>query len=201
MPLPGLALVSLGGLWLCLWRRRWRYLGLGAVALGLSSILLVRPPDILVSEDAKLVAITEADGSLRLSTGRADRFAAAEWMRRLGQDQRIPWLAAVDGADPRLVCNAGDCRFRAAGKVVAILQKTDGYAVACAESDLVIVLARVVGPCRVPVIDPARLAREGSHAIWLGEDSIRIETVAQGQGARPWVAVPPESIAPESGDQ
>ncbi len=188
MPPLGLALVSFGGLWLCLWRQRWRYWGTLGIASGLATILTVRPPDILISEDAKLVAITEADGSLRLSTGRADRFAAGEWMRRLGQDQPILWSAAVEGSDPRLVCDHGDCRFRLAGHAVAILQHADGFAAACAEADLVIVLVPADGNCRAPVIDPVLLAREGGHAIWLSEAGIRIETVRQGQGSRPWVA-------------
>jgi competence protein ComEC len=188
MPPLGLALVSFGGLWLCLWRQRWRYWGTLGIALGLATILTVRPPDILVSEDAKLVAITEADGSLRLSTARADRFAASEWMRRLAQDQRILWSAAVEGGDPRLVCDSGDCRFRLAGRAVAILQHADGFAAACAQADLVILLVPADGTCRVPVIDPAKLAREGGHAIWLSQTGIRIETVRQGQGNRPWVA-------------
>jgi competence protein ComEC len=188
MPPLGLALVSFGGLWLCLWRQHWRYWGAVGIAGGLATILTVRPPDILVSEDAKLVAITEADGSLRLSTGRADRFAASEWMRRLGQDQRILWNAGLVGTDPRLVCDHGDCRFRLAGHAVAILQHADGFAAACAEADLVILMVPADGDCRVSVIDPAKLAREGGHAIWLSEAGIRIETVRQGQGSRPWVA-------------
>jgi competence protein ComEC len=200
MPPLGLGLISFGGLWLCFWRRRWRYLGLAGVGAGLATILFVRAPDILVSEDAKLVAITEGDGSLRLSTARADRFAATEWLRRMGQDQRISWLAAVDGADPRLACNQGDCRFVAAGQTVAILQKADGFAGACAEADLVIVLVPVDESCRVPVIDPARLARDGGHAIWLSQDGVKIESVREGQGARLWVPPLPPSDELDAGD-
>ncbi len=195
MPQPGLALISLGGLWLCLWRRRWRYLGLGAIAAGLATVLLTRPPDILVAEDARLVAIVEADGTLRLSSGRADRFAASEWLRRFGQDQHLSWSADVAGADPRLSCRQGDCRFTLAGRSVAILQRADGLAAACANSDLVIVLERTAAPCRVPVIDPERLSRLGGHAIRLSEVGVEIETVRDIQGERPWVAT-----APDDGD-
>lgn len=191
MPPRGLALVSLGGLWLCLWRQRWRYWGLASIAAGLATILFVRPPDILISEDAKLVAITEADGSLRLSTGRVDRFAAGEWLRRMGQDQRILWNAAVEG-DPRLVCTEGDCRFKSAGRSVAILQNADGLAAACADSDLVIVLVRISAPCRVPVIDPDRLQQQGGHAVWLSQEGMRVQSVREGQGERPWVAALPD---------
>ena len=192
MPQLGLALVSLGGLWLCLWRKRWRYLGLGAIAAGLATILLVQAPEILVAEDARLVAIVEADGTLRLSSGRLDRFAANEWLRRFGQDERLSWSADVAGADPRLSCNQGNCRFRAAGRSIAILQHADGLSAACTDSDLVIVLERIAAPCRVPVIDPERLARLGGHAIRVGEGGIEIETVRDIQGERPWVATSPD---------
>ena len=201
MPPLGLGLVSFGGLWLCLWRRRWRYCGAVGIAVGLATILFIQAPDILVSEDAKLVAITEADGSLRLSTSRADRFIAKEWLRRMGQDERISWLAGVDGADPRLTCAGGDCRFRAAGRSVAILQHKDGFAAACAEADLVIVLVRITDSCQAPVIDPDRLAREGGHAIWLTKDGLRIESVRDGQGARPWVPPLPEDDLLDASDQ
>ena len=50
--LPGasLWLMTIGGLWFCLWRHRWRFAGLPVVAVGL---LLgpPTPPDLLMSED------------------------------------------------------------------------------------------------------------------------------------------------------
>jgi competence protein ComEC len=55
------------------------------------------------------------------------------------------------------------------------------------EADLVISLVPAPGSCRAAVIDPPRLARHGGHAIWLSPDGLRIESVRQGQGDRPWV--------------
>src|SRR5262249_44118331 len=44
MPVWGLMLLSLGGLWLCVWRRPWRLLGLVAMLAGYLPLLLPRPP-------------------------------------------------------------------------------------------------------------------------------------------------------------
>jgi competence protein ComEC len=45
--------------------------------------------------------------------------------------------------------------------------------------------------CRgTPVIDRIDTWRKGGHAVWLGADGIRIETVRDWQGARPWTPVP-----------
>ena len=127
MPLLGIALVSLGGLWLCLWRRRWRFAGLAVIAAGFATVLFVRPPDLLIAEDGRLVAVTEADGSLRLSSRRADRFAGQEWLRRAGQD-KISGLgngAKEEFEAPRTAAGSpmADCRYRLEDRVVAIVRR------------------------------------------------------------------------------
>jgi competence protein ComEC len=194
MPPLGLALVSLGGLWLCLWQRPWRYAGLAAVAVGLASVFLVRPPDLLVAEDGRLVAVAEADGSLRLSSRRADRFAGQEWLRRAGQDQALPWDSETgsssdpDGAS-RLDCSAEACRYRLADRELAIVRTPAGLASACASADLVISAVPEVPGCAAPVIDRRRLARDGAYAIWLGPEGITLRSVREVQGARPWAEV------------
>jgi competence protein ComEC len=189
MPPTGIALVSFGGLWLCLWRRPWRFAGLAAVAAGFATVFLVRPPDLLIAEDGRLVAAAEADGTLRLSSRRADRFAGQEWLRRAGQDQPLVWAAPADSAS-RLDCQAGDCRYRRAGREVAIVKTPAGFVEACAQSDLVISLLPADGKavaCKAPVIDKAILVREGAYAIWLEHGGLRLLSVRDGQGARPWV--------------
>ena len=47
----------------------------------------------------------------------------------------------------------------------------------------------VRGRCKGPdlVIDRFDLWRQGGHAIWLGEKEIRVETVRERRGDRPWV--------------
>jgi len=79
MPLASLGLISVGGLWLCLWRRPWRVAGLAGIAAGFVSISLVTPPDLLIGDDGKLMALRATDGRLLLSSKRelrADAVAA-----------------------------------------------------------------------------------------------------------------------------
>jgi len=53
---------------MCLWRRRWRLFGVPVMATGIASLAFVSQPDILVSGDAKLLAMRVADGGLMLSS-------------------------------------------------------------------------------------------------------------------------------------
>ncbi len=61
MPMWGLAGIVFGGLWLCVWRRPWRLWGAVGVAAGLASVLLVRPPDVLVDGAGKLLAVRASE--------------------------------------------------------------------------------------------------------------------------------------------
>src|SRR3990167_3529068 len=67
MPAAALMIVVLGGLWLCLWRKSWRWFGLAPVAAGMLAIVLTERPDVIVSGSGKLIAVRGADGALALS--------------------------------------------------------------------------------------------------------------------------------------
>jgi len=192
MPLTGLILVTLGGLWLCLWRRPWRYWGAIGIVAGMASMLLTQTPDILVAEDGKLLAVKAADGDLVVNT-QHDSLATETWLRRAGQSESDPWPSQGEGAGGLLTCDSLGCFYRQAGHVVALAWSTEALLEDCAEADLVISLEPVRKPCPSAkrVIDRFDLWRQGGHAIWLRPDAIEIETVAARRGARPGVARPP----------
>ena len=116
MPAAGLALVAIGGLWLCLWQGRWRLLGAAAVALGLSGLALTRPPDTLVAADGKLMAVRVPDGGLAFSPGRGSRFTREMWLRRAGQSEPRPWPRQGSSADGALSCDGLACIYRTADR-------------------------------------------------------------------------------------
>jgi competence protein ComEC len=191
MPLTGLILVTLGGLWLCLWRRYWRYGGAVAIAAGMATMLLTETPDILVAEDGKLLAVKAGDGRLVLNTQR-DSLAADTWLRRAGQGESDRWPTQGMGAGGLLVCDSLGCFYRRAGHAVALAWSTEALLDDCSEADLVISLEPVREPCPSArrVIDRFDLWRQGGHAIWLSPGQIEVETVAESRGHRPWVARP-----------
>lgn len=74
VPVWGLAALSVGGLWLCLWQGRWRRWGAAGLVVGHVSLAANPPPDILMDGDGRLLATRGADGGLRVTTGRGARF-------------------------------------------------------------------------------------------------------------------------------
>ena len=193
MPPYSLALVGLGGLWLCLWQRRWRYLGVVPAVAGMLTLLLVRPPDILVDGAAKVMAVRAGDGSLLLTSSRAPNFGTRIWLRRMGQAEHTARPRRVNGAADALRCDGIGCIYRAAGHTVALVKHRAALGEDCAVATVLI--SRVpIRPyaCRRPlaVIDRFKLWREGPHALWLTPGAVRMESVRRSTGRRPWTAWP-----------
>ncbi len=204
--MPGLALflIVLGGLWLCLWRRRARLLGLLPMAGALVAIALERPPDLLVDGEARLFAVrATTDDSLWLSSRREARFLAESWLRQAGRSEAGPWPIGGPGEagedtqeapapseaaarDPH--CDAEACVFVVAGRALSIVKGRGGLAEECRRADLLIALFPLRASCQGPdlTIDRFDLWREGAHAIWIEPNDQRVKTVRQTRGERPW---------------
>lgn len=197
MPVWAIVAVSLGGLWLCLWRQAWRWLGVGAIAAGIAAIAFVKPPDILVDGQGRLMATRQADGLMAVSTAKGARFEREAWLRRTGQEDEPPlWATAArptaDVSAQTLSCDPQGCLYRAGGSTVALVGHAAAVAEECWAADVLISTVPVRGRCPVPkvVIDRFDLWRDGAHALWLEDGHVRVELANGVRGNRPWVPRP-----------
>jgi competence protein ComEC len=189
MPPFGLAAIVAGGLWLCLWRGRWRTLGLVAVVAGLATMALVRAPDIVIDDTGQNIAVRDASGAYALSAGRGAAFKTETWLRRFGEDRFAAWPSGGDTVGGRLSCDAAGCLYRAHSQTVALVRDPSGLADDCRVASIVVSAAPVPRrACRgsARIVDRFALWRGGAHAIWLSPEGARVETVADLQGDRPW---------------
>ncbi len=189
MPTAGLVAIALGGVWLCLWRRAWRLVGLTAILLGLLSAAATEPPDVLVSADGGLFGVRAADGALLLSSRSRQRFSGETWRRRLGEDEAENWTSASTELGSGLSCDSLGCIYRAGGQVVALVYDSRALTDDCATATVVISREPVRrGQCRSVrrIVDRFDLWRGGAHAFWLRKDGVRVESAAAYRGVRPW---------------
>ncbi len=187
MPAEGLAVITAGGLWLCLWRRRWRFAGLLPIALGCATMLGVRAPDVLVAPDNGLFAVRDSAGELAFADNKGGQaFLRGVWQRRAGAGTQDT------DADITLRCDVFGCLYRSHGRVVAFIRDSAALAEDCALADVVVSWAPIrAGRCAQPRvrIDRRALAAGGGHALWLEADGpVRVETVGDARGERPWSA-------------
>lgn len=190
MPTAGIVAVTLGGLWLALWSGRWRLFGLIAVAGGMASPFLAPRPDLLVSGDGKSMAVRAADGALSLSSERGGR-SAEEWLRRDGRYQpSAPWPDRGDGAGGLLTCDLSACLYHRDGHTLSLIRLPDALPEDCGVAEGVITAEPSRG-CRAPlVIDRWSLRREGALALYVSPQGVRVVSVREVQGDRPWTGRP-----------
>lgn len=194
LPIVGLSLITLGGLWLCLWQRPWRFAGVAVIALGSATIAFTRSPDVLIADDGRLFAVADPAGRLLLST-KTDEFVADTWLRRSGVNAVGTLPADGYGADGRLACDSSGCIYTAHGRRIAVVRQPAALFEDCRVADVVISLEPVRVPCRAPsaVIDRFDLWRNGAYAISVDDDgAIDIRSVRETRGDRPWVVGPPD---------
>jgi competence protein ComEC len=200
MPIWSLGLISLGGLWLCIWRARQRWLGLGGILFGLMGMLTVESPDLLVDGSGRLLAAAATDGGLLISSKSVGRSPREAWLRRVGSEAPTGyWPKQGASADGRLRCDALGCVYRASNHVVAVASRGEALLDDCRFADVVVSLVPVRGACASAhtLIDRFDLWREGAHAVWLTGDEVRVESVADARGDRPWVIRPPRGLSDE----
>jgi competence protein ComEC len=189
-PVGAIVLMSLGGLWMALWRRNWRWFGALPAVAGIALAFLARGPDLLVARDAATVAVRGSDGVLRLVRAANDDYSADEWLKRDGDGRDSD--AAVATRKDGVNCDGYGCIAKGRdGTLIAAVARIDALAEDCANATIVISAVPANRHCTGPklVIDNFDVARAGGYAVWLGL-KMRVETVEGERGKRPWSLKP-----------
>ncbi len=155
MPAWGLALVGLGMAWLGLWRGRIRLAGAVVLAAGLVSPAIVRPPDLLVSADARMVGVRTPAGMFVERKAGASKFTRDAWRQYWadGPPMRLPQVGQV--ADGAIACTADACTIQIGPGPGGLLLR-NGKATDCALSVLVTLGWERGTACHgVPTVDRA----------------------------------------------
>jgi competence protein ComEC len=190
-PLWGLLTVSLGIAWVGLWRTRLRLAGVPAILAGLVSPTLVTPPDLLVSADARLIALRTPAGLVVQSLPGDGSFTLDAWRQVFADGRVAPFPTRGDA--PGATCQPGACLLRPQpAAAAAVLVRQRDAAPACGSAAVLISAAPARSPCAaMPLVDRFTVWRDGAQAIWLTGGGATILSDRAVRGDRPWVPPPP----------
>ena len=186
VPAPGpyeLPLLAFGGVFLALWRGPSRVLGLVPLCLAVALWIRADRPVLLIAGNGMLVGVMTEQGRA-LSRPSGAGFIAENWLENDGLGQ---FQAQAAGLWP------GDADNRlwrigfAGGEIVHVQGVRAGRRLQTCTADQIVVssvdLPDLAG-CRV--LDPARLRRTGSIAVWRDEDGLRWQQAAPEGHWRLW---------------
>ncbi|GGA55115.1 competence protein [Nitratireductor aestuarii] len=185
-PVDAVGLLPLGGM---LWftaallvlvgsTTRLRLLALPLAAFGFAAVMERSFPDVMITEDARLVAIRGEGGTLAVNRPRPSGIAIDDWKRALASETVVtPQKGSVDAttASDRFICEEGVCLARHdTGALIVQAQKAGSVTPYCTQAAIIVVEdATVEHPCgdnqTAVVLTGRDLARRGSAAIYLSE--------------------------------
>lgn len=192
----GFLMIVFGGLWLCLWQKRWRLIGIPVAVAGLLTLLLYKPYDIWISDDASKVMVRMESGEFLFLRGRATGFEAEAWLRAAGSEKALTLADMKQRPDaPR--CDKDVCVMELRGVRLAVAQRKKlGEALCREKADVIIAQdVRVEEGCAGAsrVYDLRALDRSGAVGIRITAQGLEIHTASEHRGKRPWVAIPYET--------
>ena len=193
-PISAMLALTLGGLFLCLMRAPWRLGGLVAIPVAALMVALNQSPQIFVANSGLNAAIAVAGGEeLAVFSRRRDRFDASLWKEAIGLD---PEIASSVRMKEHGRCDKRGCVVRYAeestgeDRLISFLNDSQALQEDCARADLVVAFFPVSGgdwrACRAVLIDRRSIWRRGAHAVYLNDGVIRVKTVSETRGLRPW---------------
>lgn len=194
VPKAAYGLMLGGGLWIMLWRTRARWIGAVPLVAGALMAIAVPPPDLLVTDDGRHLAIRDDAGRLAILRPKSGDFVRQVLAERSAYSGELDDLDEARHAD----CSADACvirlvRGRRAWTVLAIRSR---HMIAwrelvgqCAAADIVVSERRLPRAClaRWLTIDPRTLRQTGGLAISL--DPASVETVRTPRDDHPWMAI------------
>ncbi len=177
--------IVLGGLWFCLWGRRWRWFGTALVAFAMVFPDHHAKVDVLIDHTLRNIAVRNPDGRLAVMTARRSRYTVERWLKADG-DPASPRAAAKRTG---LVCDPLGCTAELkAGVRLAYIGNAAVLDEECSRARILITPLYIARHrCPHPDVLISRQNKpDGAHSITITEKGYEVRTSKALRGKRPW---------------
>ena len=172
-----ITLITLGGLWICFWKRPWRWAGLAPCFLACVIPLFHHPADISIAGDGTVIAYREGN-TLFVSEEKRGSFFTDQWMRESGLTQKKRWPKDSLQTESLWLISARRPSFK--DLIQACSAKT------LVSTSYIWRRCQRIGVLPEALIDRHTLQHQGTHQIRLTSQGVKIESVRASLGKRPW---------------
>ena len=194
--------MTMGIIWLTLWRSALRWLGGVFALVGLALAFNMQRPDIFIDARGGTLAWRGEEGRLHALNEKANPFALAQWLAG-DADTRNPRALSASGLGllgPGRCDDTGCVATLPDGRSLALVLDMRALAEDCARADIVVTRLFVRGLCKKPalVLDGAYFERHGAtHVHLLPGGQFRFRSVRAAELDRPWTKAPRPPVPQE----
>jgi len=192
LPMSALLVSMVGGLWLCLMRGSRLSSKIAMVFGGLLAIPLTPRPDILIYDTGKLFAVELPDGPLGLSQASRNIFVASKWLQEDVLRNLIHWSQNFS-AKPSVRCDGLGCLHENDRHKTAFVRHPSALSEDCRTTELVDAYSRRRRICPyadIPTIFLRNLSNNGSYAVYLQQDALKLAVANDLRGPCLWSTRP-----------
>lgn len=175
---------------------RWRMAAVPLLVAGVAALVMRDLPQILVSEDARLVAVSTPDRAMAVNRTRPNPFVTGDWRRamlaaKVDRPKEADAQADLFAETGRFACRDGLCVIKLRdGRALAHAKDMPSAAKACDRASLIVIEdPSAANPCPFSdavVLTAKRLALEGSAELFVGAGAPIAIRHSIGQPTRPW---------------
>jgi competence protein ComEC len=185
--------VTIAGLILILLHGRAKMIAVIPLCITIISVMGHRSPDILISDDAKIMAVKD-DDKIYVSHLRREKFTVETWLKRWngvdGEVIAFPRQGKINLQNNQSIsCDPAVCRIDMNGQRISFGNRPYELKQDCAWADMIISEARLprnfCGETQVKVMGYYDFKQSGAVSIDV-KDNVIIQTVSQQRGFRPW---------------
>jgi len=171
------ALVTLGGLWICLWKNPWRWGGLVLCGLGCMTLFFRNPTTIYVAGDGSVMAYRSKE-TLYVSSLKRGSFFRDQWMKESGVSQKKEWPGDRIKIGPVLLVRFQNSPLK--------------FSKEMCQKEALVTTGYAWRDCKrwksLPdiLIDRYTLKRKGTCQLWVTPHGVDVKFVRPFLGKRPW---------------
>jgi competence protein ComEC len=186
IPDASIALITIGGLWLLLWQRNWRFFGLIPCFIGLLLPYFNDKPDIIITQDPNLFTITDNDNELIISKKVRSELKFKSLKQLYGNSKYHLLNQYAKNLDYQCFDDLNLCKF-VKNKKIIIFDYNKYYNYTDCSSDLIFLPNswKVQNNCDVKIITARDLKNHGTYLIYL-QKKLKLINIHNANGHRFW---------------
>ena len=196
------------GLWICIWRKKWKWAGVPFFVLALALFFTTRPADFWIDGQANLFAFRDRERQSIWTNSKRETYETRQWMQQIGVETSLPipsHPSPMDASSRHVapICIDRDCFAEfPSGWKFAVLSKESRLHTYCNTADVLILRFRspsadIEETCSNPVLILTQddLEKYGASTVrlsghWYGLFAAKrkpsLRTVSAARGVRPW---------------